>query len=158
MLEICIGKQELKANNIVGIYGDTGTGKSYLMAQITYRLSMKDFCIRFLLLDGVMMQSLTRETKDKYIQAITSLADEYPAILIVDSLELLKDSTSEFYKTIKHRVNAGKWKIIYTSQEINDDFNYDNNILIRTTNVDGYKAEIVLPVGSGTENIKVASF
>lgn len=159
MLKINIGKQELEANNVVGIYGETGTGKSYLMAQIAYRMSMNDFCMSVLPLDYVMMQSITEEIKDKYTQAITSLADKYPVILLVDSMELLQDSDPQFYEILKIRVNAGKWNVIYTSQEKNKDLNFDNNVLIHTKKTGGiFQAEIKVPKRIETEKINVASF
>lgn len=159
MLEINIGKQKLEANNIVGIYGDTGTGKSCLMAQITYRLSMDFLGLKPLLLDGVMLSALTEDTKNTYIQAITDLANEYPVILFIDGLELLKESDISFYETLTDKANKGEWKLIYTSQEAAEDFYWDNSILLYTTkNDDRYHAEIVLPAGYGVEDVTVPSF
>ncbi|RKD32041.1 hypothetical protein [Lacrimispora algidixylanolytica] len=159
MLEISIGKQKLEANNIVGIHGDTGTGKSCLMAQISYCLTMDFLGMRPLLLDGVMMNSLTDDTKNSYIQAITALANEHPVILLVDSLELLKESDMSFYETLVDKSNKGEWNLIYTSQEPAEDFNWDNSILLHTTkNAGRYQDEIVLPTGYGAEDVTVPSF
>lgn len=159
MLEINIGKQKLEAKNIVGIHGDTGTGKSCLMAQIAYRSSMDFLGRRPLLLDGVMMNSLTDETKKGYVQAITALANEYPVILLIDSLELLKESDMDFYETLTDKANKGDWKLIYTTQEPAEELHWDNSILLHTTkNAGRYFAEIVLPAGYGEEDVTVPSF
>lgn len=159
MLKISIGKQKLEANNIVGIHGDTGTGKSCLMAQISYRLTMDFLEMKPLLLDGVMMNSLSDETKNSYIKVIIALANEFPVILLVDSLELLKESDMSFYENLVDKSNKGEWNLIYTSQEPAEDFNWDSSVLLHTTkNAGRYQAEIVLPAGYGVEDVTVPSF
>ena len=157
MLNISVGKQNLEANNIVGICGDTGTGKSFLLSQIAYGLSLSTY-MRFLLVDGVIMTSIKGETKGKYIQAMAVLADEYPVILLIDSLELLKECDQKFYETVRDNANAGKWNLIYTSQERAMDFNWNNNILLHTMKDAGiYKTEIIFPTEHMVENVTVSS-
>jgi hypothetical protein len=156
MLKISIGKQKLEANNIVGIHGDPGTGKSCLMVQIQHRLSLVG--IVPVLLDGEMMNFLTDETKKGYIQAITALANDRQVILLIDSLELLKESDMSFYETLVGKANKGEWNVIYTSQEPAEDFNWDNSILLHTTYNSGFVVEIILPAGYGEVDVTVPSF
>jgi chromosomal replication initiation ATPase DnaA len=156
MLKINIGKHKLEANNIVGIHGNPGTGKSCLMVQIQHRLSLAG--IVPVLLDGELMNFLTDETKKGYIQAITALANQCHIILLIDSLELLKNSDMSFYNTLVDKANKGEWNIIYTSQEPAEDFNWNNSILLHTTYNSGFVVEVILPAGYGVVDVTVSSF
>lgn len=160
VLTVTIGKKCLEAENIIGIWGDIESGKSYVLSKTVFQLlsggQKERKCLH---LDERMAAYFGKGMKE-YLKNITSLADEkFSPVLVIDNLETIKEKYAEFYNILKERINNGVWDLIYASNEMITDFKVDKNIILYTFREQNlYLVNIVSPPVNGIEDLTVTGF
>lgn len=160
MLGIVVGREKLEAENVIGIWGAAGSGKSFLLSKTAFQLSTQMGSQKRCMYVDEKMAEYFEEDINFYLKTFTVLADEQEnPVLVIDNLEVIRENSEEFYEVLKQRVNTGAWSLVYASGEMITDFTIENNVILHTfRDRNTFLVDVINPAVNGMENITVPSY
>lgn len=160
MLAITVGREMLEAENVIGIWGAAGSGKSFLLSKTAFQLSTQMGPEKRCMYVDEKMAEYFEEDINLYLKTFTVLADEQEApVLVIDNLEVIRQNSEEFYEVLKERVNTGAWSLVYASRDMITDFDIEKNVVLYTfRDRDTFLVNVINPAVNGMEDITVPSY